>query len=60
MPSAPGRRVSESHVEMTRWALYEGWLKIQIGHVDVALMYGFGKPSKGDLPETLSQQLDPY
>lgn len=53
--------VSESHVEMDgAWALYEAWVKIQTGGADVALVYGFGKPSMGDLPRTLTLQLDPY
>jgi len=53
--------VSESHVEMDgAWALYEAWVKIQMGYADTALVYGFGKPSMGDLPRTLALQLDPY
>jgi acetyl-CoA acetyltransferase len=53
--------VSESHVEMDgAWALYEAWVKIQMGYADTALVYGFGKPSMGDLPEVLALQLDPY
>jgi acetyl-CoA acetyltransferase len=53
--------VSESHVEMDgAWALYEAWVKIQMGYADAALVYGFGKPSMGDLPEVLALQLDPY
>ena len=52
--------VAESHVEMDgAWALYEAWVKIQMGYADTALVYGFGKPSMGDLPETLAIQLDP-
>jgi acetyl-CoA acetyltransferase len=53
--------IKESHVEMdAAWALYEGWLKIQTGQVDSALIYGFGKSSPGELPSVLSLQLDPY
>jgi acetyl-CoA acetyltransferase len=53
--------VSESHVEMDgAWALYEAWVKIQMGQADTALVYGFGKPSMGDLPLTMALQLDPY
>jgi acetyl-CoA acetyltransferase len=53
--------VSESHVEADgAWALYEAWVKIQMGYADTALVYGFGKPSMGDLPEVLALQLDPY
>ena len=53
--------VSESHVEMDgAWALYEAWVKMQMGYADIALVYGFGKPSMGDLPLTMALQLDPY
>lgn len=53
--------IKESHVEMdAAWALYESWLKIQMGHADSALIYGFGKSSPGELPSVLSLQLDPY
>ncbi|WP_310963630.1 thiolase domain-containing protein [Nocardioides terrisoli] len=53
--------VSESHVEMdAAWSLYEGWLKIQTGEADSALVYGFGKSSASPLRRTLALQLDPY
>ena len=53
--------VMESHVEMDgAWALYEAWVKILTGEVDVALAYGFGKSSAGKLRRVLALQLDPY
>jgi acetyl-CoA acetyltransferase len=53
--------VAESHVEMdAAWALYEVWVKILIGDADIALAYGFGKSSAGDLRRVLALQLDPY
>ncbi|MAG32800.1 MAG: lipid-transfer protein [Deltaproteobacteria bacterium] len=53
--------ICESHVEMDgAWALYEAWVKIQMGYAETALVYGFGKPSMGDLPLTMALQLDPY
>ncbi|TNC27626.1 thiolase domain-containing protein [Amycolatopsis alkalitolerans] len=53
--------IHESHVEMdAAWALYEGWLKIRMGEVDTALVYGFGKSSAGQLRRVLALQLDPY
>lgn len=53
--------VMESHVEMDgAFALYEAWVKILTGEVDVALAYGFGKSSAGDLRRVLALQLDPY
>ncbi len=53
--------ISESHVEMDgAWALYEAWVKIQAGHADTALVFGYSKASPGDLPRVLTRQLDPY
>ncbi len=53
--------IVESHVEMdAAWALYEAWIKIQTGHADSALIFGYSKASPGDLPRVLSRQLDPY
>jgi len=53
--------VMESHVEMDgAWALYEAWLKIRTGEAEIALAYGFGKSSAGDLRRVLALQLDPY
>jgi acetyl-CoA acetyltransferase len=53
--------VMESHVEMDgAFALYEAWVKVLTGEVDIALAYGFGKSSAGDLRRVLALQLDPY
>jgi acetyl-CoA acetyltransferase len=53
--------VMESHVEMDgAWALYEAWVKVLTGEADIALAYGFGKASAGDLRRVLALQLDPY
>jgi acetyl-CoA acetyltransferase len=53
--------VMESHVEMDgAWALYEAWLKLLTGEAEIALAYGFGKSSAGDLRRVLALQLDPY
>ena len=53
--------IEESHVEMdAAWALYEAWVRLQHGDIDAALVYGFGKSSLGELPDVLTQQLDPY
>ena len=53
--------VMESHVEMDgAWALYEAWVKVLAGDADIALAYGFGKSSAGDLRRVLALQLDPY
>jgi acetyl-CoA acetyltransferase len=53
--------IVESHVEMDgAWALYEAWVKIQTGEADVALVFGNGKSSAGDMNRALTLQLDPY
>jgi acetyl-CoA acetyltransferase len=53
--------VRESHVEMDgAWALYEAWVRLQVGDVDSALVYGFGKSSVGDTRDISVAQLDPY
>jgi acetyl-CoA acetyltransferase len=58
---APWPPIVESHVEMDgAWALYEAWVRLQMGDLDTALIYCYGKSSLGDLPEVLTQQLDPY
>ncbi|MCH5644898.1 MULTISPECIES: thiolase domain-containing protein [unclassified Gordonia (in: high G+C Gram-positive bacteria)] len=53
--------INESHVEMDgAWALYEAWVKIATGEVDLALAYGFGKATAGNMDQTLALQTDPY
>lgn len=53
--------IAESHVEMdAAFALYEAWIRLQHGDVDVALVYGFGKPSTGDPTQVAVLQHDPY
>ena len=53
--------VKESHVEMdAAWALYEAWVSLQVGDIDSALVYGFGKSSLGNLHEIMTLQTDPY
>jgi len=57
----PWPPIQESHVEMDgAWALYEAWVKLQLGEVDTALVYSYGKSSPGSIHEVLSRQLDPY
>ena len=48
--------ISESHVEMDgAWALYEAWVRLQHGDVDVALVFSSGRASLGvSLRETLT------
>lgn len=57
----PWPPIQESHVEMDgAFALYEAWVKLQLGDVDCALVYCYGKSSPGPVHEVLSRQLDPY
>ncbi|MFT7623820.1 MAG: hypothetical protein ACI9WU_003005 [Myxococcota bacterium] len=53
--------ISESHVEMDgAFALYEAWVHLQMGHIDTALAFGFGRSSGGPLEQVLGLSLDPY
>jgi acetyl-CoA acetyltransferase len=53
--------IRESHVEMDgAWALYEAWVALQHGDIDVALVYAFGRSTQGNLYKVLGAQLDPY
>jgi acetyl-CoA acetyltransferase len=51
----------DSHVEMDgAWAMYEAWMRLQIGDIDVAVAMGSGRSSTSD-PELLySMEMDPY
>ena len=52
--------VYESHVEMDgAWALFEAWLRLQLGDIDVALVIGSGKSSPGRRQEVFPLQSDP-
>ena len=49
--SGPWPPIQESHVEMDgAWALYEAWVKLQLGEIDTALVYCYGKSSPGRPP----------
>jgi acetyl-CoA acetyltransferase len=53
--------IRESHVEMDgAWALYETWVRLHHGDIDLALVYGSGKSSPTDPANLYPQQLDPY
>ena len=53
--------IEESHVEMDgAFALYEAWVRLLEGDIDVALVYAFGRSSQGDTEELDTLQLDPY
>lgn len=53
--------IRESHVEMDgAFALYEAWVRLLHGDIDVALVMSFGKGSLGSIPDVLNLQNDPY
>lgn len=53
--------VYESHVEMDgAWALFEAWLRLQIGDVGVAMVVGSGRSSPCNAREVFHLQADPY
>jgi len=53
--------VYESHVEMDgAWALFEAFVRLQMGDIDSALIVGSGKSSPGTPREIFPLQTDPY
>lgn len=53
--------ISESHVEADgAWAMYEAWVRLLEGDIDLALAFGSGKSSPSNPAEVWAQQLDPY
>lgn len=53
--------IRESHVETDgAWALYEAWVRLQHGDIDVALVYAFGRSSLGPVDAVQTLMLDPY
>jgi acetyl-CoA acetyltransferase len=53
--------IRESHVEMDgAWALYEAWVALQCGDIDIALVYGFGRASLCNLSQVHGLELNPY
>jgi len=53
--------VYESHVEMDgAWALFEAWMRLHVGDIDVALVAGSGKSSPGKPREIFPLQTNPY
>ncbi len=53
--------VYESHVEMDgAWALFEAFIRLQCGDIDLALVVGSGKSSPGVPREIFPLQTDPY
>lgn len=53
--------VYESHVEMDgAWALFEAWLRLQVGDIDLAMVVGSGRSSPCKAREVFHLQADPY
>ncbi len=51
----------DSHVEMDgAWALYEAWVRLLAGDVDVALAMGSGRSSTADPAVLYPMEMDPY
>jgi acetyl-CoA acetyltransferase len=51
----------DSHVEMDgAWALYEAWLRLQHGDIEIAVVTGSGRSSTGDPSLIYPMQMDPY
>jgi len=53
--------IRESHVEMDgAWALYEAYVELLQGHLDIALAAGVGKNSNSDPSTLYTIEFDPY
>jgi acetyl-CoA acetyltransferase len=51
----------DSHVEMDgAWALYEAWIRLLIGDIDVALAMGSGRSSTADPALIYPMEMDPF
>src|SRR5947209_12845617 len=51
----------DSHVEMDgAWALYEAWLRLQLGDIDIALAMGSGRSSTADPATIYAMEMDPF
>ena len=51
----------DSHVEMDgAWALYEAWLRLHEGDIEIAVVTGSGRSSTGDPSLIYPMEMDPY
>src|SRR5262249_33392692 len=51
----------DSHVEMDgAWALYEAWVRLQLGDIDIAVAMGSGRSSTADPATIYPMEMDPY
>jgi acetyl-CoA acetyltransferase len=52
---------SDSHVEMDgAWALYEAWIRLQQGDLDIAVAMGSGRSSTAEPGLIYPMEMDPY
>jgi acetyl-CoA acetyltransferase len=51
----------DSHVEMDgAWALYEAWLRLHHGDIDIAVVTGSGRSSTADPAQIYPMEMDPF
>jgi acetyl-CoA acetyltransferase len=51
----------DSHVEMDgAWALYEAWIRLQLGDIDIALAMGSGRSSTAAPSTIYAMEMDPF
>ena len=51
----------DSHVEMDgAWALYEAWVRLQLGDIDMAVAMGSGRSSTADPALIYPMEMDPF
>lgn len=51
----------DSHVEMDgAWAMYEAWLRLQLGDIDIACAMGSGRSSTADPALIYPMEMDPF
>jgi acetyl-CoA acetyltransferase len=51
----------DSHVEMDgAWALYEAWVRLLVGDIDIAVAMGSGRSSTADPSLIYPMEMDPY
>jgi acetyl-CoA acetyltransferase len=51
----------DSHVEMDgAWALYEAWIRLQLGDIEIAMATGSGRSSTADPSAIYPMEMDPY
>lgn len=57
----PGPSMAWSHVEAdAAWALYEAYVRLQLGDIDSAMVFSFTTATRGDADRVLNLQFDPY